>query len=378
MYYYPYIPLLVTFLIFIVFLFYPGECPIDKKSYKLTPELSYFEEFEPCFGKNYSYCLIYSYLLPNESSKLWKYIDEFSKNKNHFRHDMLKRGLCMGNAQANIHKNEAHILLDKISNPFPLRLNIGIPISNNSWTSKIGEINTINQIHFCTTPLSEMQRTSKFFIMCYSVRNNFKKLIFTGIDVLDSIFWTTLIVTIVLITMRTFFVPKSSLSVKQSIKTLLETDNRMVLIDGIRTIAMQFVLVIHAFAQIYNLSLDNSLQTECSTHQKPLWIIRSLYLHISLIFILTGYLNYYTLYHKIRKGEKFSIPIMLIKRCIRFWPVLILTIIFSAGPSSKFFSHPRWLEATALDQQFCTKNWWATMFFLNNLYEPQNIVSQQF
>lgn len=191
----------------------------------------------------------------------------------------------------------------------------------------------------------------------------------------DILFWTILLTLIIIVLTASYVLPNSPFSFQTSFSHLMQTTKRMILIDGIRSIAMQFILIIHASAQTYNLSLDDSLQTECSTHQRPIWFLRSVYLHINLIFIMTGYLNFYELYHKVRLRQHIPILELCIKRFLRFWPVLGLAILFNAGPFSKMYSHPRWLESVGLDRQSCRMNWWATLFFVNTIYEPQDIVS---
>ena len=64
------------------------------------PDMFVFDDFDKCMAESdhlsSSYCVVNSYLKPDQSSKLYNYIHEFSKKeKQHFRHDKLQRGICV-------------------------------------------------------------------------------------------------------------------------------------------------------------------------------------------------------------------------------------------------------------------------------------------
>lgn len=58
------------------------------------PALNDFEAAEHCE----TYCVAHVYLQPSQS-ELWRQIQEFSSNKYHYRHDYLKRGVCLDKCQ---------------------------------------------------------------------------------------------------------------------------------------------------------------------------------------------------------------------------------------------------------------------------------------
>lgn len=64
------------------------------------PNLYEFDDYEKCLrGENSAkdlYCVVNSYIKPDNGSDLYNLIANFSSNrKQHLRHDKLQRGLCL-------------------------------------------------------------------------------------------------------------------------------------------------------------------------------------------------------------------------------------------------------------------------------------------
>jgi hypothetical protein len=64
------------------------------------PALFEFDDFDKCLAVSQetspAFCVVNSFIKPNNSSDLYKFIHEFSlKEKQHFRHDKLQRGICL-------------------------------------------------------------------------------------------------------------------------------------------------------------------------------------------------------------------------------------------------------------------------------------------
>lgn len=69
------------------------------------PDLFQFDDFEKCSALSdinapVKYCVVRTFIKPDKASQLYKFIHEFSeKEKQHFRHDKLDRGICMTNCE---------------------------------------------------------------------------------------------------------------------------------------------------------------------------------------------------------------------------------------------------------------------------------------
>lgn len=67
------------------------------------PELFQFDDYQKCMDLSTdsiapAYCIVNTLIKPDESSELSRLIKEFSKReKQHFRHDKLQRGICLEN-----------------------------------------------------------------------------------------------------------------------------------------------------------------------------------------------------------------------------------------------------------------------------------------
>ncbi|XP_058123495.1 nose resistant to fluoxetine protein 6 [Anopheles ziemanni] len=77
-------------------------------AYYQMPPLYLYDDYDRCleqFPDGATYCLVDSWIAPNETVAIWPVIRQFSADdKRSFRHDRLQRGLCM---------NRCHQLLDK-------------------------------------------------------------------------------------------------------------------------------------------------------------------------------------------------------------------------------------------------------------------------
>ena len=87
-----------------------GNCLNSKfnKEYFKMPKLFHYDDYDQCLGlydNEAFYCVVNTFIKPDEKSELSKFITEFSSNKKqHFRHDKLQRGLCLNGCKDVIDK----------------------------------------------------------------------------------------------------------------------------------------------------------------------------------------------------------------------------------------------------------------------------------
>uniref|UniRef100_A0A1B0BC11 Acyltransferase 3 domain-containing protein n=1 Tax=Glossina palpalis gambiensis TaxID=67801 RepID=A0A1B0BC11_9MUSC len=74
------------------------------------PELYKLDDYDNCISRTQSvYCMVYAEIVPDHSSKLWNFIEVYSKDyRHHFRHDHLFFGICV---------DRCEILLETLSLP---------------------------------------------------------------------------------------------------------------------------------------------------------------------------------------------------------------------------------------------------------------------
>lgn len=69
--------------------------------YYQMPDLFQFDDYQKCMAEapdeiTPAYCIVNTFIKPDRSSQLYSFIHEFSgKEKQHFRHDKLQRGVCV-------------------------------------------------------------------------------------------------------------------------------------------------------------------------------------------------------------------------------------------------------------------------------------------
>lgn len=95
--------------------------------YYRMPMLYNFDDYEQCMGlfeDEALYCVVNSYIKPDDTSNLYNYMMEFSSNgKQHFRHDKLQRGLCTNTCMKlidNLRANSEKYYVDE----FPLNTKV--------------------------------------------------------------------------------------------------------------------------------------------------------------------------------------------------------------------------------------------------------------
>ena len=100
--------IIITFWFFVCSNF--GNCLNSKfnKEYFRMPKIYRYDDYDQCLGlydKEAFYCVVNTFIKPDEKSELSKFITEFSSNKKqHFRHDKLQRGLCLNGCKDVIDK----------------------------------------------------------------------------------------------------------------------------------------------------------------------------------------------------------------------------------------------------------------------------------
>lgn len=139
------------------------------------PPLYKFDDYDDCqasFGEKAVYCVANIYIQPNKSSQLWNYIEDISREKIiHFRHDILKWGVCVNHCEVpdeNFYVNSfdvegAHPNLLPQSSPefaFNPDLDRQLNICVNRQISQYG-LRSFTDITFCMTQANRNASYSK-------------------------------------------------------------------------------------------------------------------------------------------------------------------------------------------------------------------------
>lgn len=95
------------------------------------PSLYKFDDFVECSEADSVYCIVNSYIKPDEKSDLYNFIKVYSsETKFHLRHDRLQRGLCISKCQLKLEeKHSENYFVDTFEMDSKVRL-FNFAISN--------------------------------------------------------------------------------------------------------------------------------------------------------------------------------------------------------------------------------------------------------
>lgn len=78
-----------------------------------------------------------------------------------------------------------------------------------------------------------------------------------------------------------------------------------------------------------------------------------------------------------RKG-KLNVPILYFHRYLRLTPLLGMTILFSVTLLRFLGNGPLWPSLMKFFGGQCERNWWSALFYVQNYYNPNDIVRNGF
>lgn len=129
------------------------------------PPLVHYEEIDDCEV----YCVAHVYLQPSDH-ELWRSVNKFSTNKYHYRHDYLKRGICLDSCTADNLKflknssSSTHILrLVNSSELFLVSLEHQEKAASCINSRKLSNgLNAFVNVSFCNTKNLDLKRKGIF------------------------------------------------------------------------------------------------------------------------------------------------------------------------------------------------------------------------
>lgn len=98
--------LIILVSIFTVIIYCDTNGKFEKSSvdeYFKMPALYKFDDYLQCFDSSGYYCVVNSFIKPDNISSLYNQIKDFSSFKKiHLRHDKLQRGICINKCEMNV------------------------------------------------------------------------------------------------------------------------------------------------------------------------------------------------------------------------------------------------------------------------------------
>ncbi|XP_063822749.1 O-acyltransferase like protein-like [Ostrinia nubilalis] len=139
-------------------------------------------------------------------------------------------------------------------------------------------------------------------------------------------------------------------------------------LDGIRSLAMLWVLIGHTFSTVDFWS-NPLVGMEWQLSLNALWLV-SATITVDTFFMLSGLLVVYTTVGKL-SGIKLikNIHLFYLNRLLRIFPVLATGVLIEASLLNHFSDGPYWVEVSNLVER-CRGSWWTTLLYIQNYYSP--------
>lgn len=135
--------------------------------------------------------------------------------------------------------------------------------------------------------------------------------------------------------------------------------------NGLKTLGIISVIIGHRVA----LSLGiPSFDPELSEHifSDFWWSFLKSPVAVEIFFIISGFFTYILIEERLSSGKSLKFMFLMIYRIIRIYPTYITVIVIFAFVLPYMGDGPLWKLIVYPEAEFCRKNWWTNLLFINN------------
>ncbi|XP_069356453.1 nose resistant to fluoxetine protein 6-like [Maniola hyperantus] len=152
---------------------------------------------------------------------------------------------------------------------------------------------------------------------------------------------------------------------------VIKTDpNTIQCLDGIRCLAIFWVIVAHVFLIISYLPSNVIYSIEWSQQYKSIWVTTAP-LSVDTFFLLSGLLLVFISAKKLTGGQLIrNLPFFYLNRLLRMFPVLAAIVLYEASFSNRVADGPLWPVFMSINVHKCRNFWWTTLLHLQNFINP--------
>ncbi|CAO1317393.1 unnamed protein product [Diamesa serratosioi] len=366
---------------------------IDTTEYYNMPDLYELDDYEKCLGLQISsesngalYCLVNTQMKSDNSSELYNYIHDFSmKTKQHFRHDKLQRGICINKCKMIVELLGAQA--DKYSvDDVELNQNRKIDVVNYD-NVKEDRINYDKIINICVNKvLMDDYNLSGISTVDYCIRQDINLFTSIGLKIFISSlydhscfiknkdhqmldYYTTT-------PTNQWFTLWTSFSLQRNWFRLIAKSKPgfqdYKCIHAIRVFVLIALTFAHSFWSMLAIPFSNPIFVEKKYHDFLSMVMMSGANMTQTFFVAGGILSGIFMLKLLNKQNESNSKILIesiIYRYIRLAPGMIFFIFFNSTWMVKLGSGPFWNKINQSEKQFCRKNWWVNVLFINNYFE---------
>ncbi|CAH1371478.1 unnamed protein product [Tenebrio molitor] len=337
---------------------------VSEKEYALMPPLFHLDNYDSCMlhGDEALYCMVTIQLFPinpNNTSKIWKIIEEVSSKSTSYKHDFLRHGLCLNEMWPNTNfikkydVTEIHLKLnqhydDKYKH-MEIKSHVVKMVCDNKNTYPVdiqdmifGVFTILYGSVLIYATIYEKKYISKMkkneeksfvdkFTSAISIRNNWKRLITVELSTKDL----------------------------QSLQC----------IQAVRVYATLWVIMIHTGITLTSSFVLNPLLLEGMLKNKILVVLFEMTWPMQIFFTFSTWLltyNFLVMMEKKAIVTILDVMKFVIKRYFRLTPTMAFLIAFASTWMIHFPDSPFRDFSIGHEYRNCRKNWWTNLFYLNN------------
>ena len=162
-------------------------------------------------------------------------------------------------------------------------------------------------------------------------------------------------------------------TIKAMFETKNKVDSNLDVLHGIRVLAMCWITMGQSYSYVANSRVYNGADIkQTATHDFSMAFTNLSTVAADIFFCLSGFLAALTFYQVLEKGGVVSVLLAYIKRYIRLFPFLAITMMCVATVLEKVKDEPFTPEVKhEIDN--CKNNWYMTLFYVGNFVKPDKV-----
>ncbi|XP_046660242.1 nose resistant to fluoxetine protein 6-like [Homalodisca vitripennis] len=169
-------------------------------------------------------------------------------------------------------------------------------------------------------------------------------------------------------------------SLKTNVTQMLSTrasPTALTCLNGLRVLAIFWIMTGHRMLQMLSFPKQRGRDVYEVLDGYSWAPVESTQLAVEIFFLISGILvTYGYLNHKL-KGLKFNIPTFYLYRYLRLTPPLAAIVLLYGTLAIRFTDGPLWRRVFDRPYYNCRHNWWATLLYVNNYYDPYRMCVSQ-
>uniref|UniRef100_A0A1S4GUU3 Acyl_transf_3 domain-containing protein n=1 Tax=Anopheles gambiae TaxID=7165 RepID=A0A1S4GUU3_ANOGA len=402
---------LFAVLLIAAFVQHSGAEFVQLDEYYRMPKIYEYDDYDRCVAQaplaladDAVYCVARTVIKPDQESSLWRLIETFSNDtKRHFRHDHLDRGFCIERCRQLVQSLDGQtadaLYVGKFDIPFPYIINADafnnvsgdrerygrlINICQNYALRQQYNLSGYTEIEYCTGPKRTMPMDGldiSFLIITALIallvisstwydhytskqlgNEHYKK---------DLPCRKTMVLT-------SFSLVRNWYRLVSRSKDQLNEDLKF--FQAIRFFTFCLVVVGHC-GDLFTASSFANTQDREGEYYSPLGhVLINGSIIVQSFFEMSGFLlsiHFCTTQAKMKRISWIAILVTVGYRYIRLTPAYAFILLLHATWLPKLQDGPLWPRGAEVERNFCRRNWWTNLLYVNNYVHADEPCLQQ-